>query len=152
MIKISDKTNITVAKIGRKSTQPENEGYIDIDNDGKKERLIKLNYFDCPHGDHGEFTYYDILDSDGKDILKSGKNKLFLKMQEVNLTEDNNPHSSSGNISFFEFKGHIYCDLNDKSKHVVKIFENGKIQDVCTFEIKKIYTSTIPCRKEKFQK
>ncbi len=146
MIKISDKTNITVEKIGRKTTQPGNEGYIDIDNDGTKERLIKLNYFDWPHGDPVEFTYYDILDSSGTDLLKSEKNKLFFKIQEVNLQEDNSPHYASGNISFFECKGKIYRDLNNKNKHVVKLLENGKIHEVCTFERKKVYTLANPCK------
>ncbi len=39
-----------------------------------------------------------------------------------------------------------YCELNDKEKHIVRILENGKIQDVCTFERKKVYTLANPCK------
>lgn len=131
-------------KISDASKNKANELIVDIDNDGKKEKIVRQEY-DNAYSHYGPigFSYYKYVPANN-DNSKLKLNDFIDQMQEIGT--DDLPHGVSGSTSFFDFKGKTYCELNDKEKHVVRIFENGKIHEVCTFERKKVYTLANPCK------
>lgn len=123
------------------------EGFLDFDNDGKKERIVKMRYSNscyCYPYENLVFNYLAVLSGDGKSLAKNNLDNLLQEMQ-VSFNE-RLKYCLSTRVSFFEFKGKIYCEVDDRLNHVIKLLENGKIHDVCTFERKKVYTLANPCK------
>lgn len=121
-----------VRDAGRRETQIEQQGYVDINNDGKNELVARFIYASGAGRGCG-FSYYDELNIKDGSFKNIKKQSPLLKMQGMNL-EFGRSNCGGMNNNLFEHDEKIYYEINTPREHRISILEGSQIRNICDIQ------------------
>jgi len=134
------KESIQLTKSGRKYSGREysyvkTSGTADINNDGKQENVVELEYYTSA-GRGCNFNYYDLLDKSGTQFSSEEMRSIFLELQ--GMTEIDFFISGCGRTQnrLFQYRNRIYFERNvtqEEGEGAISILSENQIKTVCSF-------------------
>jgi len=130
------KTNPPDYSIDRRETTSPARGPVDIDNDGKAEDLMELEYASGA-GRGCDYNYFDLAFA-AAGVRDNDKSSLLLQLQ--NVRGDGRPQPCYGQIinQLFRFEGKTYFETNLSDQlsvqHTIRLIDGGAVVQVCAFE------------------
>lgn len=106
---------------------PSNEGEIDIDNDGKLNNILEIDYSSGAGRGCG-FHFYEELNSKKNDFVQSESSNLLFKMQN----SDYGRPSCGGYAQFFKYNNINYLEYKNFDEHKAYLLDKKTIKTVCT--------------------
>jgi len=131
-VELKDKPLMTreqVRESGRYETGIQRQGYLDIDNDGKKELIAQVEYASGA-GRGCDFLYYDELIIENGAFKNDKGQTPLLNMQGINSVF-RHPNCGGMNNRLFEFSGKIYYEINTSKEHRISVLHSNEARDVC---------------------
>jgi tetratricopeptide (TPR) repeat protein len=116
-----------------------NAGQVDFDNDGKTERLLRLE-LSSGAGTGCEAIFYDRLAADGAGFAPPSS--LLQRLQDF-APQEHYPLKCGSTSRFFRYKGRTYFErrpyhwppnTSEDEYHIVRRIENGRVLEVCDFK------------------
>lgn len=108
---------------------PSNEGQIDIDNDGKLNNILEIDYASGA-GRGCDFHFYDELNPKKDDFIQSESRNLLLNMQSVDI-EGFHPNCG-GYTQFFKYNHINYLEYKTFTDHKAYLLDKNHIKTVCS--------------------
>ena len=134
-VKFSKEPALTDEEIrtwGRRHTYALGDHWLDVDNDGVKNRVIGLDYASGA-GRGCDYRYYDELEPSDTRLMYPEGNSMLLTMQDVRI-KSRHPNCGGMKNQFFSYDNRIFYEQNISSGRKIAYLEGDVIHEVCAAE------------------